>query len=211
MSYILKLLKNNFLLALLSFMKSKNWVNRQKNDQFVKKAKQLGYINHVSTNASLIPRALEGLKYVDNLQISVEGWDKESYEKFRYPLNFDKVYNNLKILNQNIDKKNQNRYIHLPMTKNTDLRKFLKLWGEFVNFIKVDYMQPANLFSKGIMKSEYNPKIKDEYYDFTRKEKDFACFDPFAEIVVGFFLKTKFPAILKKLLKLDREPFAQLA
>lgn len=152
----------------------------------MKFSKQLGYINHVSTNASLIPRALEGLKYVDNLQISVEGWDKESYEKFRYPLNFEKVYNNLKILNQNIDKKNQNRYIHLPMTKNTDLRKFLKLWGEFVNFIKVDYMQPANLFSKGIMKSEYNPKIKDEYYDFTRKEKDFACFDPFAEIVVAY-------------------------
>ena len=39
----------------------------------MKFSKQLGYINHVSTNASLIPRALEGLKYVDNLQISVEG------------------------------------------------------------------------------------------------------------------------------------------
>ena len=48
MSYILKLLKNNFLLTLLSFMKSKNWVNRQKNDQFVKKAKQLGYINRAA-------------------------------------------------------------------------------------------------------------------------------------------------------------------
>ena len=29
-------------------MKSKNWVNRQKNDQFVKKAKQLGYINRAA-------------------------------------------------------------------------------------------------------------------------------------------------------------------
>jgi len=48
MSYILKLLKNNFLLTLLSFMKSKNWVNRQKNDQYVKKAKQLGYINRAA-------------------------------------------------------------------------------------------------------------------------------------------------------------------
>ena len=48
MSYILKSLKNNFLLTLLSFMKSKNWVYRQKNDQFVKKAKQLGYINRAA-------------------------------------------------------------------------------------------------------------------------------------------------------------------
>ena len=29
-------------------MKSKNWINRQKNDQFVKKAKQLGYINRAA-------------------------------------------------------------------------------------------------------------------------------------------------------------------
>ena len=29
-------------------MKSKNWVNRQKNDQFVKKAKQLGYLNRAA-------------------------------------------------------------------------------------------------------------------------------------------------------------------
>ena len=29
-------------------MKSKNWVNRQKNDQFVKKAKQLGFINRAA-------------------------------------------------------------------------------------------------------------------------------------------------------------------
>jgi radical SAM protein with 4Fe4S-binding SPASM domain len=152
----------------------------------MKFSKELGFINHVSTNASLIPRALDGLKYVDNLQISVEGWDKESYEKFRYPLNFEKVYKNLKLLNESINKKYQNRYIHLPMTKNTDLRKFLKLWGEFVNFVKVDYMQPANIFSQGLMKSEYNPKIKDDYHEFVRMDKNFACFDPFAEIVVAY-------------------------
>ena len=29
-------------------MKSKNWINRQKNDQFVKKAKQLGYLNRAA-------------------------------------------------------------------------------------------------------------------------------------------------------------------
>ncbi len=48
MSYILKKLKNNFLLVFIIFMKSKNWVYRQKNDQFVKKAKQLGYVNRAA-------------------------------------------------------------------------------------------------------------------------------------------------------------------
>lgn len=152
----------------------------------MKFSKELGFLNHVSTNASLIPRALEGLKYVDNLQISVEGWDKESYEKFRYPLNFEKIYKNLQLLNDSIDKKNQNRFIHLPITKNTDLRKFVKLWGNFVNFIKVDYMQPANLYSQGLMKSEFNEKLKEDYHDFTRINENFACFDPFAEVVVAY-------------------------
>ncbi len=63
MSYILKLLKNNFLLALLSFMKSKNWVNRQKNDQFVKKAKQLGYINRAAFKLEEIEQKYKIIEY----------------------------------------------------------------------------------------------------------------------------------------------------
>ena len=77
MSYILKLLKNNFLLALLSFMKSKNWVNRQKNDQFVKKAKQLGYINRASFKLEEIEqkyKIIENSKEILELGSSPGGW-----------------------------------------------------------------------------------------------------------------------------------------
>ena len=77
MSYILKLLKNNFLLALLSFMKSKNWVNRQKNDQFVKKAKQLGYINRAAFKLEEIEkkyRIIENSKEILELGSSPGGW-----------------------------------------------------------------------------------------------------------------------------------------
>ena len=155
-------------------------------NKIMKLSKDLGFENHVSTNASLIPRAIEGLKLVDKLQISVEGWDKESYEKFRYPLKFDKVYSNLKLLNEKIPKEKQNRYIHLPVTKNTDLKKFLELWGEFVNFIKIDFMQPANIYNKGLLKAEFNESIKDDYYKFKKIDKNYACFDPFAEIVVAY-------------------------
>ena len=155
-------------------------------NDIMKFAKELGYKNHVSTNASLIPRALEGLKLVDKLQISVEGWDKESYEKFRYPLRFDKVYKNLKLLNDTIPKKKQNRYINMPITNNTDLEKFIRLWGEFANQITIGFMQPANIFSGGLLKSKFNENIKDDYYEFKKQSKDYACFDPFAEIVVAY-------------------------
>ena len=77
MSYILKLVKNNFLLALLSFMKSKNWVNRQKNDQFVKKAKQLGYINRAAFKLEEIEQKYKIIEYskeILELGSSPGGW-----------------------------------------------------------------------------------------------------------------------------------------
>ena len=77
MSYILKLLKNNLLLALLSFMKSKNWVNRQKNDQFVKKAKQLGYINRAAFKLEEIEqkyKVIQNSKEILELGSSPGGW-----------------------------------------------------------------------------------------------------------------------------------------
>ena len=77
MSYILKLLKNNFLLTLLSFMKSKNWLNRQKNDQFVKKAKQLGYINRAAFKLEEIEqkyKIIENSKEILELGSSPGGW-----------------------------------------------------------------------------------------------------------------------------------------
>ena len=77
MTYILKLLKNNFLLTLLSFMKSKIWVNRQKNDQFVKKAKQLGYINRAAFKLEEIEqkyKIIENSKEILELGSSPGGW-----------------------------------------------------------------------------------------------------------------------------------------
>ena len=77
MSYILKLLKNNFLLTLLSVMKSKNWVNRQKNDQFVKKAKQLGYINRAAFKLEEIEqkyKIIEQSREILELGSSPGGW-----------------------------------------------------------------------------------------------------------------------------------------
>ena len=77
MSYILKLLKNNFLLTLLSFMKSKNWVNRQKNDQFVKKAKHLGYINRAAFKLEEIEqkyKIIEQSREILELGSSPGGW-----------------------------------------------------------------------------------------------------------------------------------------
>ncbi len=58
-------------------MKSKNWVNRQKNDQFVKKAKQLGYVNRAAFKLEEIEqkyKIIENSKEILELGSSPGGW-----------------------------------------------------------------------------------------------------------------------------------------
>ena len=58
-------------------MKSKNWVNRQKNDQFVKKAKQLGYINRAAFKLEEIEqkyKIIEHSREILELGSSPGGW-----------------------------------------------------------------------------------------------------------------------------------------
>ena len=58
-------------------MKSKNWVNRQKNDQFVKKAKQLGYINRAAFKLEEIEQKYKIIKHsreILELGSSPGGW-----------------------------------------------------------------------------------------------------------------------------------------
>ena len=58
-------------------MKSKNWVHRQKNDQFVKKAKQLGYINRAAFKLEEIEqkyKIIEQSREILELGSSPGGW-----------------------------------------------------------------------------------------------------------------------------------------
>ncbi len=58
-------------------MKSKNWVNRQKNDQFVKKAKHLGYINRAAFKLEEIEqkyKIIEHSREILELGSSPGGW-----------------------------------------------------------------------------------------------------------------------------------------
>ena len=68
LSYILKLSKNNLLLTFINiFMKSKTWINRQKNDYFVRKAKQLGYINRAAFKLEELEKKFNLIKNSSNV------------------------------------------------------------------------------------------------------------------------------------------------
>ena len=58
-------------------MKSKNWIYRQKNDQFVKKAKQLGYVNRAAFKLEEIEqkfKIIKNSKEILELGSSPGGW-----------------------------------------------------------------------------------------------------------------------------------------
>ena len=87
-------------------MKSKNWVNRQKNDQFVKKAKQLGYINRAAFKLEEIEqkyKIIENSKEILELGSSPGGWTQVILNKNKntYITCFDLL--DMKVNNQNIN------------------------------------------------------------------------------------------------------------
>ena len=155
-------------------------------DAMVEIGKAMGFKLYISTNAATIYKHIETFKKIDVIQFSVEGWDKESYEKFRPPLKFDRVYKSMTCYLEEAKGIEQTTSIHLPLTKNTNLEKFLLLWGDLVDQVRIDFMQPANIYSQGAMDAGMNELLADDYYDFERIEKDFSCFDPFEEITVGY-------------------------
>lgn len=140
----------------------------------------------VSSNLSVIQHRLNDLSKVDKLQLSIEGWDKISYEKYRYPLKYERARENYNFLINDQNLKSIFKEIHLPVTKLTDLKKFFKLWGN-VDSIRIDFMQPYNDFNTkdNTFVSKFPLQLKDEIYELEEKV-DKICYDPFDEIVVGF-------------------------
>lgn len=65
-------------------------------DDFVALAKDMGYTVVCSTNGSMMHQRKNGLMLADVVQVSIEGWDRVSYERYRYPLRFDRVYGNVR-------------------------------------------------------------------------------------------------------------------
>ena len=159
-------------------------------DEIIKLLKQDDFFVSVSTNASMLDKHIDSLMKVDVLQYSVEGWDKESYEKYRVPLKFDKIYNNIK--NFHAEKLKRKSYpkisTNLLLTQQTNLKKYMKLWGDFVDEIQVHFMLEATTYDSIEKKfiSKRNQKLNDEYYNFDQQKEDFICGYPFNILTVAF-------------------------
>jgi len=157
-------------------------------DEIIDLLKKGNFYVSVSTNASMLDKHIDALMKVDILQFSIEGWDKESYEKYRIPLKFDKVYSNIKLFHE--QKFNYSKHpkvsTNLLLTRNTDLKKYMELWADFIDEIQIHFMLEATTYENNKFVSKKNDKIKDEYYNFRKQENNFLCSYPFNILTVAF-------------------------
>ena len=157
-------------------------------DEIIDLLKKDNFFVSVSTNASMIHKHIDSLMKVDILQYSIEGWDKESYEKYRVPLKFDKVYNNIKEFHQEKLKRDSCPKIstNLLLTKNTNLEKYMDLWSEYIDEIQIHFMLEATTYKDNKFVAKKNSEILDEYYSFEKKEDNFICGYPFNILTIAF-------------------------
>lgn len=157
-------------------------------DEIIDLLKKDNFFVSVSTNASLLDKHIDALMKVDILQFSIEGWDKESYEKYRVPLKFDRIYSNIKLFHEEKLKASHapKTSTNLLLTKNTDLKKYMELWGDLIDNIQIHFMLEATTYEDGKFVSKINQKLDDEYYDFEKQANNFICGYPFNILTISF-------------------------
>ena len=157
-------------------------------DEIIELLKKGGFFISISTNASLLDKHIDTLMKVDILQFSIEGWDKESYEAYRFPLKFDKVFRNIKLFNEARKERVGSPKVstNLLLTKDTDLQKYMNLWGDMIDDIQIHFMLEATLYENGKFISKKNEAILDKYYDFKQQKENFLCGYPFNILTIAF-------------------------
>lgn len=157
-------------------------------DTIIALAKSMNFYIAVSTNGSFIDKHIESLMQVDLLQYSIEGWDKESYEKYRFPLKFEKVYNNVQLFYKERQYRGGGPKIttNLLLTKKTEISPYMELWCNFIDFVNINFMLEAVIYEDNKFISKKADSICDEYYTFEPQTNNFICGYPFNVLTVAF-------------------------
>jgi MoaA/NifB/PqqE/SkfB family radical SAM enzyme len=156
-------------------------------DYIVKRLKDEGMKICVSTNGAFLDKHRDSLMIVDTLQLSLDGWDRASYEKLRYPLKFDDIREKVKTFYLAAAKEDVRPEIsaHLLLTKKTDLIKYLDCWSPFVDKIKVSFLMGTTRFKGTKFITECPEDLKDYMYPFEIKKQK-SCIYPFNVLTISF-------------------------
>ena len=142
---------------------------------------------YISTNASLLSekrtRAIIDEDLIDVINFDIDGFKKETYEKVRLNLNFEKVVNNVRFfaeyLKEQKKKKPQTRVTIINMKPTTnEIEDFVKYWSQLVD--KVD----VNKYNTWLGTQD-DLNVGDSLEKSQQGGFDFACTHPWDELVIG--------------------------
>jgi MoaA/NifB/PqqE/SkfB family radical SAM enzyme len=153
-------------------------------DEFVLHAKELGFLVICSTNGWMMSQRERGLRAVDSLQVSVEGWDKPTYERYRTPLTFERVYDGVAYYST-VRPADQLFSLNLMLTRSTDLEQFALLWANLFDEIRFHFMLPSGEFRDAQYHPVFAEELKDDYFAFTESPSK-VCGDPFEVLNIGY-------------------------
>ncbi|MBR2526662.1 radical SAM protein [bacterium] len=142
--------------------------------EYIKKIAQLNKKTLLSTNTTNMDKFTDELMLIDRLQFSIEGWDKESYERTRKNLKFEETIEKLKNFDEEVKKRRAEnlktpfRTIHCLFTKSTDLHKFIETWSPYVDEIRFTTMGPYISWSddKKSTKLYYTKEMEQDCFKF---------------------------------------------
>jgi pyruvate-formate lyase-activating enzyme len=156
-------------------------------DEIIARLKREHFTVGVSTNAATLKQHLDGLVDVDTLQYSIEGWDPASYEKFRYPLKFERVHRNIVAFWEHVQQRARRPEItcNLLLTRSTDIEKFVACWGPYVDRITVGFLMGTTVYKNGAFINDENHEIADDYFAH-EVATDGICGYPFEVVTVAY-------------------------
>ena len=114
--------------------------------------KQKKYKTTIVTNMALAHKHLESLSLYDGIVMSIEGFDKESYESSRRGLKWKRVRKNVMMLDEYIKSNNLKspiRKINYIIDKSSRIREFVDAWSAYTDIIMIDPMLPQTNWQKG--------------------------------------------------------------
>ncbi len=161
-------------------------------DEFANYVLSKGYNFSFPTNMQLADKHFDTLLKASHIMISVEGHDKESYEKNRVNLKFEKTYENIIELDRLIKEKKAVgekvpfREINFLLTKESKVNEYINLWGNYVDIIRIGPVLPVILWNKEKQCTEQriNNELKDKLLPINDFVKNMFCAQPFKSIII---------------------------
>jgi MoaA/NifB/PqqE/SkfB family radical SAM enzyme len=156
-------------------------------DYIIRRLYDEGLLITISTNGTLLNKHRDSLMLVDHLQLSIDGWDQESYEYLQPPNNYKKTLDEVISFCEYALLQDTRPLItiNLLQTKKTDVMKFHETWDKYVDGITMNHLMGTTYYNGNRFITEQHRQLKDYLYPFSIDTKH-GCEYPFDVLTVAF-------------------------